>query len=78
MDREEFITAVAGRLALAIAASLEQSVGEMRQALADMTRTCLNCEHWAENSEICNLVNQRPPASVIVSGCEKHENREKF
>lgn len=44
-------------------------------------KSCLNCEHWSENSigvqyktkpagqEVCGLYNQKPPADVIVFGC---------
>lgn len=41
-------------------------------------RTCVNCEHFEcttqhKTADICRLAMQRPPATVIVSGCEKHE-----
>lgn len=36
--------------------------------------TCLNCHNWNDKQEICKLYNQRPPARVIVSGCESHED----
>lgn len=34
--------------------------------------SCLNCHHWQHNQEICGKFNQRPPAKIIVSGCEEH------
>ena len=34
--------------------------------------TCLNCHHWQERTELCGKFNARPPAKVIVSGCEEH------
>ena len=34
--------------------------------------TCLNCHHWQSETEICGKFNQRPPAKIIVSGCEEH------
>lgn len=34
--------------------------------------TCLNCHHWQDKIEMCGKFNQRPPATVIVSGCNEH------
>lgn len=34
--------------------------------------TCLNCSYWDNQKEICQYYKQRPPAKVIVSGCETH------
>lgn len=34
---------------------------------------CTQCLHWHETKEICQLYKQRPPAKVIVKGCEKYE-----
>lgn len=36
--------------------------------------TCLNCDHWQDNPELCKKFNQRPPAKVIVVGCEEHSD----
>lgn len=35
-----------------------------------MFESCLVCEHFQEN-EICKMFNVRPPARIIVFGCEK-------
>lgn len=35
-----------------------------------MFQSCLVCEHFQEN-EICKMFNVRPPARIIVFGCEK-------
>jgi len=34
--------------------------------------TCLNCANWSNQLEKCNLYKVRPPAKVIVVGCETH------
>lgn len=49
--------------------------------------SCVNCELWGENAnhalklkpnpqlhpnEVCTLWGQRPPAKVIVVGCDRH------
>ena len=37
-----------------------------------MFTTCLNCAYWSDEEEICKYYKQRPPAKVIVVGCETH------
>lgn len=32
-------------------------------------QSCVNCQNFNEPAEICKLANQRPPARVIVFGC---------
>jgi len=34
---------------------------------------CTTCMYWNENAEMCRKFNQRPPAKVIVTGCEFHD-----
>ena len=34
-------------------------------------RTCLNCEDWIHDTELCSKAMQRPPVRVIVNGCEQ-------
>lgn len=33
-------------------------------------QNCPNCEHWNKDKEECKQWNVRPPASIIVVGCE--------
>ncbi len=35
-------------------------------------KTCLNCERFKEDEEICEHYGQRPPARVIAFGCETY------
>lgn len=37
------------------------------------SKTCLTCQQFNEGTEICAKWNARPPAKVIVAGCESHE-----
>lgn len=37
-------------------------------------RTCLNCEHFDEPKEWCKVWKAKPPAKVIVIGCEEHSD----
>ncbi len=37
---------------------------------------CPNCMNWNKYKELCIKYNQRPPAEVIVRGCESFEEDE--
>jgi len=41
---------------------------------SDIFRTCVTCEYWSHEKEICNLANARPPANVIADGCAKYKD----
>lgn len=43
-------------------------------------RTCLNCQHWKHEQELCGFenCNQRPPATIIVCGCKSHSDLTPF
>ena len=45
---------------------------------AGLFQSCLNCVHFNEASELCGLVNQRPPARVIALGCPQHSDEIPF
>lgn len=34
-------------------------------------KTCIRCDNFNEEKEICKLYNARPPAKIIAFGCEK-------
>lgn len=40
-------------------------------------RNCDNCRHMTENgAAFCSKFNATPPASVIVVGCDQHDDKE--
>lgn len=41
-------------------------------------RTCLSCEHFKEQDELCLLAHVRPPARVLVEGCVAYEEKPPF
>ena len=34
---------------------------------------CCTCHYWNDDKQICDKFKERPPAKVIVCGCEFHE-----
>jgi len=38
--------------------------------------SCLVCEKFDETNELCNIVNQRPPARIIAYGCPSFTDNE--
>lgn len=45
---------------------------------SDWFATCITCEHWKKEEEICNKFGIRPPACVIVDGCEYYEDNDQI
>lgn len=41
---------------------------------SDYFQTCITCEHWSEPKELCKKFNVRPPANVIVDGCDSYQD----
>ena len=39
-------------------------------------RNCLNCQHFTEGLEYCNMWKAKPPAKVIAFGCSEHDDLE--
>jgi hypothetical protein len=46
----------------------------IKQHLSKATRTCINCELFIENVELCGKFKVRPPARIIALGCDNHED----
>ena len=38
-------------------------------------QSCINCDHF-DKDEKCKLFDARPPAKIIVSGCEKWQDKD--
>lgn len=45
---------------------------------ARLYRSCLTCQHFTEESEVCGLAGERPPARVIAMGCGKYQEEPPF
>lgn len=64
-----------------IAASV---TNEIIVGLQESVRTCVHCEFWLKERELCNHpVNcpngpARPPATIIAFGCDKFKNEIPF
>lgn len=44
-----------------------------------MFRNCDNCRHMVEDGPaLCTKYNMTPPASVIVVGCDEHDDKEEI
>lgn len=43
---------------------------------SDWFATCITCEHWNSQKEICNKFGIRPPSCVIADGCEYYEDND--
>ena len=39
---------------------------------ANLFKSCINCDHWQDDKQLCGLYSMLPPAKVIVTGCDKH------
>lgn len=40
----------------------------------DIVKSCITCDFFSEQNEICKKYNQRPPARVIAFGCPQYSN----
>jgi hypothetical protein len=43
---------------------------------SDWFSTCITCKYWNGEKEICNKFGIRPPACVMVDGCEYYEDND--
>ena len=62
----------------AVADIVEQLMKGMEYRLNAATKTCLNCTHFIEHTELCKLASARPPARVIALGCSSHDDEVPF
>lgn len=42
------------------------------------SKNCLNCMHFDDDTQLCNLVGQMPPPKIAVHGCEKWDEEIPF
>lgn len=50
----------------------DRLIERLATTLLDARRNCITCEFFNMSSEICSLAQKRPPAKVIVFGCENY------
>lgn len=51
---------------------LAKFISKLKRDIEVFTRSCINCEHFNEEKELCSMFNARPPARIIALGCEHH------
>ena len=64
LDHEKYIRDIADSLS-----------AHIHNKLMNLTHNCTTCEHFAAE-DICSLFKARPPASVIIKGCDKYKEDE--
>jgi hypothetical protein len=69
IDRQATIERMAKVIAQALMDQMDQHPRSLRAIWPD----CTACIHWDEKRELCKLVGVRPPAHVIVNGCEQFD-----
>jgi hypothetical protein len=52
----------------------ENITSQVIESIREMAQTCIHCEHFDEEKELCKLAGKRPPARVIAFGCENFQN----
>jgi hypothetical protein len=43
-----------------------------------LRKNCVTCEFFDDKQELCTIFKARPPATVIVKGCDRYENEIPF
>lgn len=70
---------VVARKLKAVPWNVQQFVIELLQhngKRTDYFQTCVSCEHFKKDGEICELANARPPAQVIADGCDSYKDND--
>jgi hypothetical protein len=59
-------------------AALSTLMQHIREAVNEhgAMRSCLNCLHFAEETELCGKFASRPPARVIAYSCPAYEDKD--
>lgn len=63
---------------LAVSQMVTRLTKAVKEELDRATRTCLNCSRFDEPNELCGKYGGRPPARIIVLGCDGHEDEIPF
>lgn len=50
----------------------------IRDEINSVTKTCLNCLHFDEQTEFCKIAKCRPPARVIATSCKAHVDNDEI
>ncbi len=37
-----------------------------------LTLNCISCRYFNKETDVCGVYKQRPPARIIVRGCDQH------
>jgi hypothetical protein len=51
---------------------------EISLAVYRQQKSCLNCSHFEDATQLCTLAALIPPPKIAVVGCEKYEQRIPF
>lgn len=60
----------------AVKALSEELCKQLVFILDTKLRSCLNCTRFNEQTEVCVLFDQRPPARIVAKACERWESFE--
>lgn len=58
-----------------IPGKMPELIERIRNAMeaAGVFRNCTECMYWKSDGEMCDLYKQRPPAQVIIDGCDSFD-----
>lgn len=54
--------------------AISSAMAEAIETMDIPFQSCINCDFFNKEAEICKIVNRRPPAQVIVFGCKSWYN----
>jgi hypothetical protein len=69
-ERSQDQRATIARMATVIAEALFEHMEQSPRSIRAIWPTCIACMNWDQKRELCKLNGCRPPAEIIVNGCE--------